>query len=117
MSNEKKSRGRKRKTEREEAAKAAKATKTKPVVVARSRDASVRSSVQVGSRDASKRRAGVRGAVTKRDGQRTRSRDASKPAAVKAGRASKSAAASPPGPAPTITTRFAMRPMVGNQLG
>src|SRR5947207_2589899 len=68
------------------AARAAKVTKTKPVVVARSRDASVRSSVQVGSRDASKRRAGVRGAVTKRDGQRTRSGDASKPADLHRGK-------------------------------
>jgi hypothetical protein len=64
---------------------AAKATKTtKPVVVSRSRDASVRSRVQVGSGDASGRRAGVRGAVTKQDGQRERLGDASKPAALKA---------------------------------
>jgi hypothetical protein len=63
---------------------AARATKTKPVVVARSRDASVRSRVQVGSRDASGRRAGVRGAVTRRDGQRKGLGDASKPAALKA---------------------------------
>jgi hypothetical protein len=70
-----------------------KTTKTKPVAVARSRDASVRSRVRVGSGDASKRRAGTRDrTAAKRDGQARASRDASKPGVSKSRRASKNSA-------------------------